>query len=112
MFLRQRLGGDGTLWFSISGIPNPSASNGIAPATLDRRNRAEAQADAALHGHALIFIDSPVKHAFSFTPAVSLFVDFKTRDELKSAFSTLSSGGRVLMPLDGYGFSTRFGWCA
>jgi len=70
------------------------------------------RADATLHGHALIFIDSPVKHAFSFTPAVSLFVDFKTRDELESAFSTLSSGGQVLMPLDNYGFSTRFGWCA
>jgi predicted 3-demethylubiquinone-9 3-methyltransferase (glyoxalase superfamily) len=59
-----------------------------------------------------IFIDSPVKHAFSFTPAVSLFVDCTTRDELESAFSTLSSGGQVLMPLDNYGFSTRFGWCA
>jgi predicted 3-demethylubiquinone-9 3-methyltransferase (glyoxalase superfamily) len=70
------------------------------------------RADATLHGHALIFIDSPVKHAFSFTPAVSLFVDCTTRDELESAFSTLSSGGQVLMPLDNYGFSTRFGWCA
>ncbi len=70
------------------------------------------RADATLHGHALIVIDSPVKHAFSFTPAVSLFVDFATRDELESAFSTLSSGGQVFMPLDDYGFSKRFGWCA
>ena len=70
------------------------------------------RADAALYGHALIVIDSPVKHAFTFTPAVSLFVDFKTRDELESAFSTLSSGGQVFMPLGNYGFSTRFGWCA
>ena len=70
------------------------------------------RADATLRGHALIVIDSPVKHAFSFTPAVSLFVDFETRDELESVFSALSSGGRVLMPLDDYGFSKRFGWCA
>ena len=70
------------------------------------------RADATLHGHALIVIDSPVKHAFTFTPAVSLFVDFKTRDELESAFSTLSSGGQVFMPLGDYGFSKRFGWCA
>jgi predicted 3-demethylubiquinone-9 3-methyltransferase (glyoxalase superfamily) len=70
------------------------------------------RADASLHGHALIFIDSPVTHAFTFTPAVSLFVDFETRDELESAFSTLSSSGQVFMPLGDYGFSKRFGWCA
>ena len=70
------------------------------------------RADATLHDHALIVIDSPVKHAFSFTPAISLFVDFETRDELESAFATLSSGGQVFMPLGDYGFSQRFGWCA
>lgn len=70
------------------------------------------RADATLGDHALIFIDSPVKHAFSFTPAVSLFVEFNTRDELESAFATLSSGGHVFMPLGDYGFSKRFGWCA
>ena len=70
------------------------------------------RADATLHGHALIFIDSPVTHAFSFTPAVSLFVDCRTPEELDATFSTLSSGGQVLMPLGDYGFSKRFGWCA
>ena len=70
------------------------------------------RADATLYGHALIFIDSPVRHAFTFTPATSLFVNFETRDELESAFSTLSSDGQVLMPLNNYGFSKRFGWCA
>lgn len=70
------------------------------------------RADAALHGHALIVIDSPVTHAFSFTPAVSLFVDCRTVEELDAAFSTLSSGGQVFMPLGDYGFSKRFGWCA
>ena len=29
-------------------------------------------------------------------------------DEL---FGELSTGGAVLMPLDDYGFSPRFGWC-
>lgn len=70
------------------------------------------RADAALHGHALIFIDSPVTHAFTFTPAVSLFVDCTTPEELDSAFATLASGGQVFMPLGDYGFSKRFGWCA
>lgn len=69
------------------------------------------RADASLNGHRLIVIDSPVKHAFSFTPSVSLFVDCDTGEELDSAFAKLSAGGQVLMPLDNYGFSTRFGWC-
>lgn len=69
------------------------------------------RADASLTGHRLIVIDSPVKHAFSFTPSVSLFVDCDTSGELDSAFAKLSAGGQVLMPLDNYGFSTRFGWC-
>jgi len=30
--------------------------------------------------------------------------------ELEGAFGRLSEGGEVLMPLDDYGFSARFGW--
>jgi predicted 3-demethylubiquinone-9 3-methyltransferase (glyoxalase superfamily) len=55
-------------------------------------------------------IDSPVKHAFTFTPSNSLFVDCESEAELEEVFSRLSTGGEVLMPLDNYGFSTRFGW--
>lgn len=65
-----------------------------------------------LNGHRLMFSDSFVKHAFTFTPSVSLFVDFATADELDAAFATLAAGGTVLMPLDNYGFSRRFGWCS
>lgn len=70
------------------------------------------RAEASLAGHALIVIDSPVEHGFTFTPAMSLFVDYDTADELEKAFATLSDGGQVFMPLDNYGFSRRFGWCA
>ncbi len=31
--------------------------------------------------------------------------------ELYSAFAALSGGGKVYMPIAGYGFSSRFGWC-
>jgi predicted 3-demethylubiquinone-9 3-methyltransferase (glyoxalase superfamily) len=55
-------------------------------------------------------IDSPVKHAFTFTPSISLFVDCESEAEIDDLFSKLSAGGQVLMPLDNYGFSTRFGW--
>ena len=69
------------------------------------------RADASLVGHALVIIDSPVEHGFTFTPAVSLFVDCESREELEAAFAALSAGGLLYMPLDDYRFSTRFGWC-
>ncbi len=69
-------------------------------------------ASASLGGHALIVIDSPVKHGFTFTPAMSLFVECESAEELDAAFATLSAGGQVFMPLDNYGFSRRFGWCS
>lgn len=64
-----------------------------------------------LNGHRLMFSDSYVKHAFTFTPSISLFVDFASADELDAAFAKLAEGGKVLMPLGNYGFSRRFGWC-
>lgn len=69
-------------------------------------------ANASLGGHALMFIDSPITHGFTFTPATSLFVDFESVAELEAAFATLSENGKVFMPIDNYGFSDRFGWCA
>jgi predicted 3-demethylubiquinone-9 3-methyltransferase (glyoxalase superfamily) len=65
-----------------------------------------------LVGRSFICIDSPVKHAFTFTPSISLFVECESRAELDTVFARLSEGGSVLMPLDNYGFSTRFGWLA
>ncbi|HQR40351.1 MAG TPA: VOC family protein [Blastocatellia bacterium] len=61
-------------------------------------------------GQRLMCIDSPAKHAFGFTPSISMFVECESEAEQKDAFSRLSEGGSVLMPLDNYGFSTRFGW--
>jgi predicted 3-demethylubiquinone-9 3-methyltransferase (glyoxalase superfamily) len=63
-----------------------------------------------LTGHNLLCLNSPVKHAFTFTPATSLFVDCESEAELDHAFKELSSSGEVLMPLDNYGFSRKFGW--
>jgi predicted 3-demethylubiquinone-9 3-methyltransferase (glyoxalase superfamily) len=68
------------------------------------------RADFILGGHPLICIDSPIKHAFTFTPSMSIFVDCESEAELNEAFKQLSDGGQVLMPLDNYGFSKRFGW--
>lgn len=63
-----------------------------------------------LAGHHLFCFNSPIKHDFTFTPAVSLFVECASEAELEAAFARLSEGGQVLMPLADYGFSRRFGW--
>jgi predicted 3-demethylubiquinone-9 3-methyltransferase (glyoxalase superfamily) len=65
-----------------------------------------------LNGREFQCIDSPIKHQFTFTPSMSLFVECETTDELERLFARLSEKGSVLMPLDNYGFSVRFGWVA
>jgi predicted 3-demethylubiquinone-9 3-methyltransferase (glyoxalase superfamily) len=47
---------------------------------------------------------------FKFTPAVSLFVNCDTSDEINALWERLSDGGEILMPLDKYPFSECFGW--
>jgi predicted 3-demethylubiquinone-9 3-methyltransferase (glyoxalase superfamily) len=55
-------------------------------------------------------IDSVVKHEFTFTPAISLYVKCDTVDEINRVFEKLSKGGSVLMPLASYPFSKKFAW--
>jgi predicted 3-demethylubiquinone-9 3-methyltransferase (glyoxalase superfamily) len=64
----------------------------------------------SLNGQTIMFLDSPVKHAFTFTPAISLFVECQSVEELDRLFAVLSDGGQVLMPLEAYPFAQRFGW--
>ena len=61
-------------------------------------------------GNDLQLGDSPAKHAFTFTPSISLFVECADEAELDEAFRNLSAGGAVLMPPGNYGFSTKFAW--
>lgn len=70
------------------------------------------RAEFTLAGHSLACIDSPIKHGFTFTPSMSLFLDCQDEAELEKAFKELSAGGKVLMPLDNYGFSKKFAWVA
>ena len=57
-----------------------------------------------------IAFDSPVRHAFDFTPSMSIFLRCDEADEVRSVFDHLASGGEVTMPVDDYGFSPCFGW--
>jgi len=63
-----------------------------------------------LAGQSVMCIDSPVKHAFTFTPAFSFFVDVTSEAELRRLATVLGEGGGVMMPLANYGFSKLFTW--
>jgi predicted 3-demethylubiquinone-9 3-methyltransferase (glyoxalase superfamily) len=47
---------------------------------------------------------------FKFNPSVSFHLKFQTKDEVDAIWEKLSAGGKVLMPLDAYPFSERYGW--
>jgi predicted 3-demethylubiquinone-9 3-methyltransferase (glyoxalase superfamily) len=64
----------------------------------------------SLNEQKFMCIDSNVKHEFTFTPAVSLYVNCETEEEIDRLFVELSHAGRVLMPLDRYPFSEKFAW--
>jgi predicted 3-demethylubiquinone-9 3-methyltransferase (glyoxalase superfamily) len=68
------------------------------------------RASFALAGQVFACIDSPVEHAFSFTPSFSIWVETSSEEELERLFAALGEGGQALMPLGEYGFSRRFGW--
>jgi len=61
-------------------------------------------------GLTVMCIDSPIEHGFSFTPAISLFVTCSSKEEIERLNAALSDAGSVLMPLNSYGFSSRFAW--
>jgi predicted 3-demethylubiquinone-9 3-methyltransferase (glyoxalase superfamily) len=67
-------------------------------------------ASFSVAGQTVLCIDSPVKHAFTFTPASSLFVECETEEEIGRIAAALGDGGAVLMGLAGYGFSRKFTW--
>ncbi|AJE43943.1 VOC family protein [Streptomyces nodosus] len=64
----------------------------------------------SLAGQQLMCIDSPLKHDFTFTPAISLFVQCENEAEIDRLYTALVEDGTELMPLGNYGFSTKFGW--
>ena len=64
----------------------------------------------ALNGQSFMCIDSPPVHGFTFTPAMSLYVNCATEGEVEALFAALSEGGQVLMPLDAYPFARKYAW--
>ena len=70
------------------------------------------RATVSLAGRDYLCIDSAVKHGFSFTPAISLFVTCTSDAEIATLAERLADGGQVMMPLDAYPFSRKFAWVA
>lgn len=60
--------------------------------------------------HGLDFMGLNGGAHFTFSPAVSLCVKCKAKDEIDTLWAAFSDGGTVLMPLDTYPFSEKFGW--
>jgi predicted 3-demethylubiquinone-9 3-methyltransferase (glyoxalase superfamily) len=47
---------------------------------------------------------------FKFNPSISFLVACKTKEEVDAYWKKLADGGKVLMALDQYPFSERYGW--
>ncbi len=68
------------------------------------------QALFTINGQQFRAMDSAAAHQFTFTPAISLYIECGSHDELTRLYQRLAENGQPLMPLDNYGFSQLFGW--
>jgi predicted 3-demethylubiquinone-9 3-methyltransferase (glyoxalase superfamily) len=50
--------------------------------------------------------------AFKFNPSISFLVTLDRKEEVDAVWNELARGGEVLMALDAYPFSERYGWLA
>ena len=70
------------------------------------------QATFSLDGVEYMASENTFEHGFTFTPSISIYVNCEDENELETLFQKLSDGGSVMMPIDNYGFSKKFGWLA
>lgn len=47
---------------------------------------------------------------FNLTPAISYYVTLESEEQVNKTWNTLLEGGKVLMPLDKYDWSQKYGW--
>ncbi len=78
-----------------------SLFEGSRIAQIERYGKGQGEAEGtvmharfSLAGQEFMALDSNREHAFSFTPAVSLFVDCKTQEEVDELWERLSAGGK------------------
>jgi len=70
------------------------------------------KAEFTLNGQEFVCIDSNFRHAFSFTPSVSIFVTTEDAGEIDELFHKLGEDGQVFMPMGEYPFSKKYVWFA
>lgn len=63
-----------------------------------------------LAGNEYMASENTGAHPFTFTPAISIFVECDDEDEIIRLHKELSQGGMEYMPMDNYGFSKKFAW--
>lgn len=71
-----------------------------------------AMARIRIGGLEIMLYDSPPVHDFTFTPSTSTFVECDDEAQLRRLAEALGEGGKVMMPVDNYGFSPLFTWVA
>lgn len=49
-------------------------------------------------------------HNWDFTPAVSIYIECESEEQINHLYEKLIDGGEVAMPLDNYGFSKKYAW--
>ncbi|MHC5065480.1 MAG: VOC family protein [Planctomycetota bacterium] len=68
------------------------------------------QAVFRVAGQEVRVTDSPIPHAFDFTPSWSFFVDCTSEEEIEELVAALQEGGTTMMPLGEYEWSRKFAW--
>ena len=63
-----------------------------------------------LAGTEYMISENTADHKFTFTPAISIFVECDSEDEIRRIHGELSKDGIERMPLDNYGFGKLFVW--
>ena len=88
--------------------------------------KAAAELYCSIFQESRIIVDTPMVVNFSLTgqkfmglnggpahvpnPSISFFVVCETREEIENAWEQLAEGGSVLMALDQYPWSEKYGW--
>jgi predicted 3-demethylubiquinone-9 3-methyltransferase (glyoxalase superfamily) len=67
-------------------------------------------AEFTLNGQQFMAMENDREQPFSFNPAISFFVTCDTEKEIDGLFKKLSQDGDVMMELNKYPFSEKFGW--
>ena len=65
-----------------------------------------------LSGQSYLASENNFPHGFTFTPAISIYVECIDEAEITRLCAEMGESGAELMPLDNYGFSKLFAWVA